>query len=241
MPSVVELSPFVLPCPEDEKRFCDCGDGVLVGDIVKELAGVLKVEPKTLSLAKVHESGMALVLHSKEVPTDKLMVKGVRSLDGVPSRIEVAGKAMPTVLTKAEAMQIQGETMAYYQADLVKLQLKSLQDDCLEEWRYVNRIDPPMMRSYTIGLREILQPQQAKFFPKYGFEATSKGMAVMQSLFNSFQDDPEVQENVNRINSIIGTDYSWLPPDFQARQVFQVVSQPAPEVSEGASEVETQE
>eukprot|EP00416_Gambierdiscus_australes_P044996 CAMPEP_0171103674 /NCGR_PEP_ID=MMETSP0766_2-20121228/59098_1 /TAXON_ID=439317 /ORGANISM="Gambierdiscus australes, Strain CAWD 149" /LENGTH=263 /DNA_ID=CAMNT_0011564135 /DNA_START=62 /DNA_END=853 /DNA_ORIENTATION=+ len=263
MPTTVEIGLFVTPFPDDQKIVADCGDGATIGDLVKELASYLQVEPKTLTMMKVFEEGSALALHNKESVSDKLMVRGVRSLAGVPIRIDVAGKTQPTSFSKELAVQIQEDTMGHYTAELVQLQLKNLQEECIEEWKYLPKLDPPTMRAYTIGLRNILLPQQAKFFPKYGFQPTSKDMAIMQSIFNDMQDDQDIVDNTNKINALIGTDYSWLPPKLLAKQVSQAVAStaapaagieaaaaPAPPpaaapatggVTQGSFEVETQE
>lgn len=238
MPTVVELAPFVQPCPDDEKRFADCADGATVGDLVKALAVCLKLETKDLKVVKVFEEGSKLVLHNKEAPSDKLMVKGVRSLTGVPDRLEVGGKEKPSAFTKEEAIQIQTDTMENYRSELVQLQLKALQEECIDEWKYLPKVDPVALRAYNTGLRGILQPQQAKFFPKYGFEATSKDMAIMQSIFNNMLDDKEIQDNTNMINAIIGTDFGWLPPEIQAKQVAQVEARPSAAAAMAAEEEE---
>jgi len=42
-------------------------------------------------------------------------------------------------------------------------------------------------------------------------------MSVMQTLFNNFQNDVDVQANVNTINAMVGTDYGWLPTELQEK------------------------
>eukprot|EP00418_Pyrodinium_bahamense_P026072 CAMPEP_0179143196 /NCGR_PEP_ID=MMETSP0796-20121207/68866_1 /TAXON_ID=73915 /ORGANISM="Pyrodinium bahamense, Strain pbaha01" /LENGTH=266 /DNA_ID=CAMNT_0020843221 /DNA_START=29 /DNA_END=829 /DNA_ORIENTATION=- len=256
MPMAVEISPFIMPCPDDERRFAECGDGTLVGDLIKELAKLLEMDPQCLSMIKTFEEGSTLVLHNKEPVSERLMVRGVRSLAGVPSKIDVAGKIpTPTSFSKEMALQIQEDTIQHYTSELVQLQLKALQDECQEEWKYLPQIDNVTMRDYMGGLRKILLPQQAKFFPKYGFEPTSKDMAIMQSIFNAMQDDQEIQDNTNKINAIIGTDYSWLPKELTAKQTFsapdrgrapvagleEAEQEAAGQVTAGSFEVETQE
>lgn len=217
MPKTVEVLPFLKPCPDSEKRLVDCGDGVLVGDIIKELATQLNVKASSLGLIKEMGAGIRVVLHNKETPPPTVMVKGARTLATIPSKIEVKGKVMPTTLTKEEALAIQADTMTYYNNELVRAQLKQLQAKTIEKWTAAPSIDPTSQREYNIKLREILQPQQQKFFPKHGFEATSKGMALMQGIFNTYSDDQEIQDNVNKINAIVGTDYSWAPAEIQLK------------------------
>merc|ERR1712129_142812 len=134
--------------------------------------------------------GISVVLHKKEVPPPTVMVKGARSFKTVPSRIEVKGKVMPTTMPKEEALAIQKDTMEHYQDPLMKAQLKQLQAKMLEKWlANPEGVDNPNQREYNVQLRSILQRQQAKFFPKHGFEPTTKGMTLMQALFNNYLDD----------------------------------------------------
>merc|ERR1712217_541210 len=163
-------------------------------------------------------AGINVVLHNKETPQPTMMLKGVRSMGNVPGRIEGKGKQMPTTLTKEEALAIQKDTMEYYKSPLLQAQLKQLQAKTLENWQSKENIDLTTQREYNKKLGPILQPHQAKFFPKHGFEATSKGMSLMQGIFNNeYNDDQDIQDNVNTINAIVGTDFSWVPPDLQAR------------------------
>merc|ERR1711964_814457 len=103
--------------------------------------------------------------------------------------------------------------MEHYNDELMKAQLKQLQNKMLAKWLAdPDKVDFNSQREYNVQLRSILQRQQAKFFPKHGFEPTTKGMTLMQALFNNYIDDQEIQDNVNAINAIVGTDYAWVPP-----------------------------
>merc|ERR1712113_811277 len=103
----------------------------------------------------------------------------------------------------------------------MKAQLKQLQTKMLEKWLATPElVDINSQREYNMQLRNILQRQQAKFFPKHGFEATTKGMTLMQGIFNNYIDDQDIQDNVNAINAIVGTDYAWAPPDLQPKLFF---------------------
>lgn len=221
MPTMVEVAPFVKPCPADEKRSFNCADGVLIGDIVKELSKALGVEPSSVQILKENERGAGVVMHNKEKPASNLKVKGVRTLQGVPATVQVSGPPKPpSTLTKSQALEIQADTMEHYQGDLMKFRLQAMQAEIMLKWRTLGKADN---REYNAKLRELLQPIQATFFPKYGFEATQKGMALMQGIFNSaFGDDEEIQANVNIINNMIGTDLAWLPPEMQ-----ELLTQPA--------------
>lgn len=233
----VEVAPLVKPCPSDEKRSIDCGKEALIEDILAELEGSLG---KGITLYKELESGSGIYtkLCKKESPPAMIYVKGVHSISALPASISVSGFVMPSTLTKDQALAIQLDTMANYQDELFTLQMKQLQKKLIDEWKELDVLDPGTTRTYMTKLRTVLQPVQAKFFRKHGFEATPKGMATMQGIFNSeFADDQEIQDNVNKINFIVGTDYNWLPPDLVAKQG--ALPTPAPKVAAAPKPVET--
>jgi len=205
---MVVISPLVAPCPESEKRLLDCDDGVLVTDIRCALARCLNVPQRSLSVVKHHETGLHLVLNGKEVPSERLQVKGVKSLSALPNVVQVSRPPQRSTMTKEEALAIQQDTIDAYQDELLAVQLKTLQDLCAAKWVEEGRYNS---QDYTTRLRDIVQPRQAAFFPKWGFEPNQKGFVAMQTLFNlNFASDPDVQENVNRINSMVGTDMAWV-------------------------------
>lgn len=210
-PQLVELAPFVTPAPVGESRCLECQDSVVVGDIIDALSQCLGVSARALSLLKQQPNGRYFVLHRKEPPTERLFVRGAKSLAAVPGSMQLAPARLPPVeITKEIAQQIQADTIQAYDDALLKAQLQTLRQKCITKWIEAGKVTNS---DFTIGLRSLLQPRQATFFPKWGYEVSTKGMVAMQQAFNVFSDDEDIQNSVDRINTIVGTDFAWIPPE----------------------------
>lgn len=209
MATLVEVSPFVKPCPDDEMRYIDCEKGVQVKDLLATIADLLGRKPNDLNVVHPRADGCNVVLGAKEAIPARVCIKGTKSLVGVPPSVLVKPKAFRSTFTKSEAMNIQQDTIDAYSDPLLQLQLKSVQKAMVQR---LSRGDAFKAQDYTGALRPLISAKQDKILAKWDFELGQKGFANMQSIFNThFETDAEVQANVLKINALTGTDFSWVP------------------------------
>merc|ERR1712118_581898 len=131
--TLIEATPFVKPCPEDEKRQIDCEKGVVVADLLNVMADLLGVSVSKLSAVNPLPDGCNVVLGAKEAVPQKVCIKGTRTMAGVPPSVLVNPKSYRSSMTKAEALAIQKDTMDFYSDALLQKQLKILQKETIQK------------------------------------------------------------------------------------------------------------
>merc|ERR1719181_1256174 len=99
--------------------------------------------------------------------------------------------------------------MGFYSEALLQMQIKNLQKAELAKLQAGQKL---RSQDYQQQVRVLIQPMQDKILAKWGFTLGARGFVMMQSLFNAnFSTDPEIQENVLKINAQLGFDYTWMP------------------------------
>merc|ERR1719359_831497 len=106
-----EVSPFVRPCPEEEKRYIDCEKEAQVGDFLTAMAEFLGVSSSKLSAVQVRGDGCNVVLGAKENIPPNVAIKGTKTMAGVPQSVLVKARKDKDTMSRAEAMGIQKDTI----------------------------------------------------------------------------------------------------------------------------------
>mmetsp|Transcript_31202 Transcript_31202/g.72749 ORF Transcript_31202/g.72749 Transcript_31202/m.72749 type:complete len:237 (-) Transcript_31202:16-726(-) len=218
MPAVVvEVSPFIKPCPEAEKRMLHCQDGAIVADALKVIGDALGTDPQTLSLVRHASLGPTVVLLPSDTVPPRVHLRGLKSVQKLPNGLEVRTKSFRTTMTKGEALKIQDDTIELYENELLQLQLQQLQRQIAPQWVEKGKIT---YTDYMNRLQDVLAPYQRTLLERWNFEPGKRGLFTMQSIFTSkFSVDPDVQENVEIINALVGTDLNWNLQNLDPRVV----------------------
>lgn len=205
----VEVSPFVRPCPEEEKRFIDCEKEAQVGDFLTAMAEFLGVSSSKLSVVQVRGDGCNVVLGAKENIPSNVAIKGTKTMAGVPQSVLVRGKVEKQTMTRTEALGIQKDTIELYSDELLQLQVKNVQKAFLQRMQAGDKFKG---NEYGQQVRVLIQPLQEKLLSKWGYPPGQRGFVIMQSVFqNNFGTDAEIQETRAKIDGLLGTDFSWIP------------------------------
>mmetsp|Transcript_56263 Transcript_56263/g.131805 ORF Transcript_56263/g.131805 Transcript_56263/m.131805 type:complete len:230 (+) Transcript_56263:53-742(+) len=209
--ALVEVTPFVKPCPESEKKSIQCHDGAQVADALKVLADALGTAPQNIALVRHASLGPTVVLLPTDIVPSQVHVRGVRSLAKLPNGLEVRTKGWRTTMTKGEALKVQDDTIELYDDELLRLQLRQLQTQLVKRWIESGKVNAS---EYTSKMQDVLAPLQRTLLEKWNFEPGRRGLFTMQGIFTSkFGADPDVQENVEIINALVGTDFNWKLDD----------------------------
>lgn len=204
---VAQVSMQVLKRGTQPTKTVILSEGATVADILKEVSTQKNVPETSLFVTKMTFED-CVKLHKNEIPDTDIQLGGVEDLEGLADVLYVEPPLKRTYLSTAEALQFQDELIAAYSEEFFQKTLKKFQD------RFISgQVD---IKKYSRMLPDVLKPAQKKVFPKWDFEVTQKGIALTQECFEPFLDEenpePEVVEKTNIINSVLGLDFAWVPP-----------------------------
>jgi len=217
----------------DEQKKVELLQGAQVGDILNTVAQLKQVPVNSLFLCerryldKAHclckvgpsEAGtivggahealpytpagepVQVKLHRNEVPEGDVFLGGIDNLDGLPDIITVEPKFSRTELTHDECLQLQDELIAAYSEDGFQMSLEKLQA------KFSTGRVP--ITKYARMLSEIILPAQRKVLPRWGFEASPRGVSQMFQAFGPWDNEEDVALKVTIINGMLGTDLAW--------------------------------
>mmetsp|Transcript_117072 Transcript_117072/g.364554 ORF Transcript_117072/g.364554 Transcript_117072/m.364554 type:complete len:239 (+) Transcript_117072:59-775(+) len=227
------LNVQVLKPGQLQSKVLELGEGATVGDILKKIAALKDLPLRDLYLcedrwplqgmkglvyatctvvgstpilspAPTVPSGITVKLLKTEVPegTD-VQLGGVDDLDDLPDVITVEAKTFRTSLTREDAAALQDDLILTYSDEEFQKKLQRLRDRVNE-----GKVDKS---KYGRLLGDLTLPLQKKtVLPKWGFEASPKGVMHMISSLDAYKDDQEQQTKTVISRGLLGLNFEWL-------------------------------